>query len=140
MDLMQLATQLFTQYMGKTGKSLDAGSVQSALGQLLGASGGNLDLGSLMSKLDTGDMASMAMSWLGDGGNEAISADQVVGLFGSSQVEGFASQLGLDSAAAADGLAGMLPDLIDQNSEGVSLLDMAGGAGGLIGAASKFLK
>ena len=137
MDLMQLATQLFTQYLGSAGKNLDAGGVQSALGQLLGASGGNLDLGGLVSKLDGGGLASLAMSWLGDGGNDAISADQIIGLFGQSQVDGFASQLGLDSGAAAGGLAGMLPDLIDQNSKGGSLLDMAGGAGGLLGAASK---
>ena len=42
MDLMQLATQLFTQYLGSAGKNLDAGGVQSALGQVYGRQCGNI--------------------------------------------------------------------------------------------------
>lgn len=140
MDLMQMATKLFMQQLGGAGSSLNSDGVQSALGSLLGASGGKLDLGSIVSQLDGGGLAAMAKSWLGDGGNSAISADQIMGLFGQSKVEGFASQLGLDSGTAAGGLAGMLPDLIDQNSKGGSLLEMAGGGGGLLGAAAKFFK
>lgn len=141
MDLLQLAAQLFTKQLGGAGNNLNASAVQDALGSLLGGGkGGGIDLGAIVSQLDGGGLASLAKSWLGDGGNDAISPGQVLDIFGQSKVEGFASQLGLDKDTAASGLSGMLPDLVDQSSKGGSLLDMVGGAGGLLGAASKFLK
>jgi uncharacterized protein YidB (DUF937 family) len=61
-------------------------------------------------------------------------------MFGDSTIGDFASKLNLDKSAATDGLAGMLPGLIDGSSKGGSLLDAVGGAGGLLGMASKLLK
>lgn len=142
MDLLKLATQHFISKLGAGagGNTLNEGAVASALGSLLGSGDGNIDLGSIISKLDGGGLASLAQSWLGDGANAGISAQQILSLFGDSQVSDFASKLNLDKSTATDGLAGMLPDLIDSNSTGGSLLDAVGGGGGLLGMASKFLK
>ena len=140
MDLLKLATQHFISKLGANGGALNEGTVASALGGLLGSSDGKIDLGSIISKLDGGGLASLAQSWLGDGANSGISAQQILALFGDSQIGDFASQLNLDKSTATDGLAGMLPELIDSNSKGGNLLDAVGGAGGLLGMASKFLK
>lgn len=140
MDLMKIATQLFISKLGGAGGGLDAGAVQSALGSLLGGGDGQLDLGDLLGKLQGGGLASMAQSWLGDGANEGISPQQVMSALGEGQIGNFASQLGLSGDQAAGGLAGMLPELIDQSSSGGNLLDAVGGASGLLGAASKLFK
>ena len=140
MDLLKLATQYFIERLGANGGGLNEGAVSSALGGLLGSGDGNIDLGSIISKLDGVGLASLAQSWLGDGANDGISAQQVLSLFGDSNIGDFASELKLDKSTATDGLASMLPELIDGNSKGRNLLDAVGDGGGLLGMASKFLK
>ncbi len=140
MDLMGMATQIFMQKLGGGAGGLSEGMVGKALGGLLGNSSGDIDLGSIISKLDGGGLASLAQSWLGDGTNGGISPQQIMDLFGESEVGNFASNLNLDPSTATDGLAGMLPELIDSNSKGGGLLDAVGGSSGLLGMASKFLK
>ncbi|MFT4560481.1 MAG: hypothetical protein ACI9BW_000215 [Gammaproteobacteria bacterium] len=126
--------------LGGGAGGLSEGAVSGALGGLLGGGDGNIDLAGIISKPDGGGLANIAKSWLGHGGNDGISAQQILSMFGDSAVGDFASKLNLDKSAATDGLAGMLPDLIDGSSKGGSLLDSVGGAGGLLGMASKFLK
>ena len=140
MDLMKISTDLFLQKLGGAGGGLDAATVQKALGGLLGGSNGELDLGSLLGKLQGGGLASMAQSWLGDGANEGISAQQIMAALGGDKVSQFAGQIGVAEDQAANGLAGMLPELIDKQSSGGNLLDAVGGASGLLGAASKLFK
>ena len=136
MSMLQMAAQLFLKNMGG-GSQLDAGSVSSALQGLLPTNGGDIDLGQLVSMLGSGDMMSMVGSWLGDGDNDAMSGSSILGLLGEDKISSFASQLGIDSNQASDGLAGMIPELIDGNSNGGSLLDAAGGLGGMADIAKK---
>ena len=138
MDLMQIGAQLL---QSKLGSNVQTGDIASALSGLLG--GDNFDIGSLMSKMQgSGGLASMASSWLGDGANTAMSGGQVMELFGKDKVSEFASKLNVDEDTASNGLADMLPQLIDKASSGGSLLESAmgsmGGAGGLMGMAGKF--
>ena len=137
MDIKAIATQLFLSQLGGKSDGMDQGIVMSALGGLLGGDDGELDLGDILSKFQGGGLASMAMSWLGDGDNEGISASQVMDILGNDKVSEFAGKVGIDAPTASDGLAGMIPKLIDQGSEGGGLLDMAGGADGLLGMAKK---
>jgi uncharacterized protein YidB (DUF937 family) len=137
MDMMQLATKLLND---KLGLQLDSATVQSALSGLLGDGQGGIDLAGLAAKMtQNGDLGSLLNTWLGDGANMAISPDSIQSLLGSDSVDKFASQLGVDPANASQGLASMLPQLMDQSSSGGSLLDVAGGLGGLMGAARSFL-
>jgi uncharacterized protein YidB (DUF937 family) len=137
MDMMQLATKLLND---KLGLQLDSATVQSALSGLLGDGQGGIDLAGLAAKMtQNGDLGSLLNTWLGDGANMAISPDSIQSLLGSDSVDKFASQLGVDPADASQGLASMLPQLMDQSSSGGSLLDAAGGLGGLMGAARSFL-
>ena len=137
MDIMQLGTQLLSD---KLGLQLDSATVSSALTGLLGGSDGNIDFAGLASKMaSSGELGNIVSSWLGDGANSSISADSILGMFGNSNVADFASKLGTDTETAAGGLADVLPQLMDKASSGGSLLDSAGGLGGLMGAAKSFL-
>ena len=137
MDIMQIGVQLL---QSKLGSNIQTSDIASALSGLLG--GDNFDIGSLISKIQgNSGLASMAASWLGDGANSAMSGSQVMDIFGKDKVTEFASKLNIDEGTASNGLADMLPQLIDKASSGGSLLDSAmgsmGGAGGLMGMAGK---
>ena len=136
-DLLQMGAKVFSEsnLSGDAGSNLDLGSIVSALSGLTGGQG--FDLGSIMSNLDAGGLGDIAKSWLGDGGNEGISPEQVTSVLGSDKVADFASQLGLSTDDAVGGLSEALPKIMDQGSSGGSLLDAIGGIEGAIGLAGK---
>ncbi len=142
-SLLKMGASAFIQskLSGNAGSGLDSSLLTSALGGLLGgggsSDGGGLDLGSLLSNMDSGGLAGVAKSWLGDGDNESISTDQVTSMFGSDKISEFASQLGLSQDEAAGGLADALPQLVDNASSGGSILDSIGGVSGAMNIASK---
>jgi uncharacterized protein YidB (DUF937 family) len=137
MDILQLGAQLLSEKLGLT---VDTDTIASALSGLLGDGQGNIDLAALAGKMaGSGDLGSIVNSWLGDGANSSISADSLLSLLGESQISDFASKLGTDTGSAAAGLADVVPQLMDQASSGGSLLEAAGGLGGLMGAAKSFL-
>jgi len=126
MDLVKVAAQLFMQQLSN--KNLDLGSVTSALTQLLPTQGGNLDVAALVAMFtqNGGGLASMAQSWLGDGGNDKLDIGSILSMFGESKVSGFAAQLGVGTNEAAGGLADMIPQLIDSASENGNLVQDVG--------------
>ena len=137
MDVLQLGAQMLSE---KLGLQIDADTVTSALSSLLGDGQGNIDLAGLAGRMaSSGDLGSIVSSWLGDGANSAISADNILGLLGENQVADFAAKIGTNGQSAAAGLADVLPQLMDKASSGGSLLDSAGGFDGLLGAAKSFL-
>jgi len=137
MDILQIGADLLSD---KLGLSVDKATIQQALSSLMGDGKGGIDLQGLVGKLSSsGNLGSMVSSWLGDGGNLPISAEDVSGLFGQDKINEFAGKIGSDAGSAAGGLADMLPQLIDQVSSGGDLLKSAGGVDGLLGAAKSFL-
>ncbi|NQY04397.1 MAG: DUF937 domain-containing protein [Halieaceae bacterium] len=133
MDITQLGTQLLSE---KLGVSASPETIKQAMSSLLGDGQGNIDLQGMATKMaSNGDLSAIVNSWLGDGGNSPISADALLGLLGENQVSDFAGKLGTDTSSAAAGLAEVLPQLMDQGSSGGSLLEAAGGLGGVMGAA-----
>ncbi len=136
MDILEMGASMLSD---KLGLDLDLSSITAALGGLLANESGKLDLGALAGKMaSSGELSSVIGSWLGDGANQSISADSIMSIFGSDKIGAFADQLGVDAGAAAGGLADVIPEIIDKSSSGGSLLDMAGGAEGLLGAAKGF--
>jgi uncharacterized protein YidB (DUF937 family) len=133
MNIIEMGASLLSQ---KLGIDLDPNAVASALNGLLANSQGELDLAGLAGKMaSSGDLSAIVGSWLGDGANAPISAESLASIFGSDKIADFASQLGTDSSTAAKGLAEVLPQMMDKASSGGSLLNMVGGADGLLGAA-----
>lgn len=138
MDILEMGAALLSD---KLGTDIDSAALASALGVLLADRSGKVDLAALAGKMaSNGELSGIIGSWLGDGANEAISADSIISVFGSDKISAFADQIGVDAGAAAGGLADVIPELIDKSSSGGSLLEMAGGAEGLLGAARSFFK
>lgn len=135
-ELLKMGATMFinSNQSGDAGSSLDIGSLTSAMSDLAGK---NLDLGSLLSKMDAGGLGAIAQSWLGDGNNEPISADQISNMLGADKISEFASKLGLSSEEAAGGLSEALPHMVDKASSGGTLLDSIGGVSGAIDLAGK---
>ncbi len=117
-----------------------AGGMMEALSGL--TSGEGLDLGGIMEKMKTGGMGDQLDSFLGDGENQELSADQVKSAFGEEGLSNVANKLGVDSDTAASQLKDILPGLLDKASSGGNLMESltGGGAGGLLDMAKGFLK
>jgi uncharacterized protein YidB (DUF937 family) len=135
MNMMNLAKGLLAQKLGG-----NSGAIDDVLGRLLGGSAGaegGLDLGNLVSGLKEKGLGDVADSWLGDGENAEISADQLKEVIGEEKITEAAAQLGTDEGSLLDGLKDALPQIIDKSSSGGSLLDSLGGIGALGGMAKK---
>ncbi len=133
MDLKEMATQMFLEQLGGAGSNVDSGAAGNALSELLGE-GSEIDIGGLVNQMAGSGLGDLAKSWLGDGANQGVSAQQVTEGIGLDDIAGFARQLGLDQNDAAGALAQIIPNLVDQNSKGGDLL---GGLGGLVGSLLK---
>ena len=132
---MNLAKGLLVQKLG--GNNAAAGAVLSGL--LGGGQGGGLDLGGLVKGLQSKGLGDVAGSWLGDGENAEISADQLKDVLGQEKIAEAASQLGTDEGSLLDSLKDALPQIVDKSSSGGSLMDSIGGLGALGGIAKKIL-
>jgi len=118
----------------------NAGGMMEALSGL--TSGEGLDLGGIMEKMKAGGMGDQLESYLGDGENQEMSADQVKSAFGEEGLSNVANKLGVDTDTAAAQLKDVLPSLLDKASSGGNLMESltSGGAGGLLEMAKGFLK
>ena len=118
----------------------NAGGMMEALSGL--TSGEGLDLGGIIEKLKAGGMGDQLESFLGDGENQEMSADQVKSAFGEEGLSNVANKLGVDTDTAASQLKDILPSLLDKASSGGNLMESltGGGAGGLLNMAKGFLK
>ena len=134
MDILELGAKLLKSKLGGAGG--DDKEVASALGGLIGGGDGKIDLAGLVEKFKGGELGKIAESWLGDGENAGISADQVREAIGGDKVKEMAAKLGSDENSILDGLKDALPQMIDKSSSGGSLLDSLGGLAGL---AKKFM-
>ncbi len=123
MDLKQIATQML---MAKLGGKAAESDVGDAIGSLLGGDSGDLDLGNLVQQLGGGNLGGALQSWLGDGDNDPISGTDVNEALGAEKVGEFAQKLGIDADEAAGSLSDLIPQIIDQNSSGGSLVGTLG--------------
>ena len=115
MDLMKMGMDLLGDKLG------DAGGIMEALGGLTGGDG--LDLGGIADKLKQGGLGDQVDSWMGDGENLPVSADQVKQAVGEDKLSEMAGKLGVDSDGAADKLSQLLPTVMDKASSGGNLLE-----------------
>ncbi len=103
----------------KLGMDLDPATITSALSGLLSNADGQIDFAGIASKMaSSGDLGAIVGSWLGDGENSPISAESLTSIFGSDKIAEFAGQLGTDTDTASNGLADVLPQLMDKSSSG----------------------
>ncbi|MEE4638516.1 MAG: YidB family protein [Wenzhouxiangella sp.] len=136
-QILKIGAQAFQSSAGQeAASSLSLDKIVGALAQLLPGEGKKVDFASLVGQMNSGGLASLAQSWLGDGGNAGIGVNQLMSIFGSDSINNFAAQLGIDQDTALQGLKGALPEMVDQASSG-GTLDALGGVSGLVGMAGK---
>jgi uncharacterized protein YidB (DUF937 family) len=94
-------------------------SVDQILGGLLGGSGrggAGGDLGAILGGFRAKGLSSEADSWVGPGENPPVSGGLVREVLGDGQVAEVAQQAGVSEDEAAEGMAQLLPGLVDSAS------------------------
>jgi uncharacterized protein YidB (DUF937 family) len=71
-------------------------------------------LSGLIEKFQNGGLGDVAASWVGKGTNQPVSGEQMINTLGSDKIREIASSLGISNTAVSDGLASVLPQLIDK--------------------------
>ena len=89
------------------------------LAQALISQNGGLD--GLLAKLQQGGLGEIVKSWLGNGQNLPVSAEQITQALGHPQVAAVAKQFGIDPQQVSQLLATQLPGLVDKLSPGGAL-------------------
>jgi len=121
MDLLKMGQDLLGDKAG------DMGGIMDALSGL--TDGNGLDLAGITDKLKEGGLGDQLSSWLGDGDNAPVSADQLTNALGADKIGEMASKLGVDAGSAAETLSQAMPSLLDKFSSGGNLLEsVTGGA------------
>lgn len=113
-----------------------AALVQAAIGMIQNHPGG---LQGLLGQFQQAGLAEHVESWIGSGANQGITADHVQQALSGDQLQAVAQQAGMDPAQASQGLASLLPEIVNHLSPGGSMPDagqLQQGLGGLLG---KFL-
>ena len=106
---------LFDSVMGAvSGHEQQQGGMASVLGGLLANNGEAGGLDGLLEKFKQAGMADQVNSWIGNGQNLPISAEQISQILGSDVVRTVAAKLGIDPDQAAQQLSALLPGLIDK--------------------------
>ncbi len=83
----------------------------------------NGGLQKILSRLQAQGKGAQAQSWVGTGANEPVDAAAVREAMGDDELDQIAQQLGVSQDEAAEAVAQVLPDVVDQVTPGGSLPD-----------------
>ena len=110
-----------------------AALMQAAIGMIQNHPGG---LQGVLGQFQQAGLAEHVASWVGGGENQAITGDHVQQALGSDQVQALAQQAGMAPAQASQGLASMLPEIVNHLTPNGGMPDAGAlqqGLGGLLG-------
>jgi uncharacterized protein YidB (DUF937 family) len=94
---------------------VEAAAVPALISAVLGKT--NLgDLSGIVNQLQQGGLGTQVQSWLGNGANMPVSADQLRAALGNEHVREIAQHLGLPVDQALALLSQHLPDMVDKAS------------------------
>lgn len=102
---------------GGGGAQVIAALLPVVLGMLANRSGGGAGGGGLeglLRQFKAAGLGQQADSWVGTGPNMALSPDDLSRVFGRDQLAQLASSAGIGEQQAADGLASLLPEFVNQ--------------------------
>jgi uncharacterized protein YidB (DUF937 family) len=105
---------IINQALGSSAGSPQNPLLQLATGVLLQHGG----LEGLKQKFETQNLGHLISSWIGTGQNQPVTGDQVTQVLGTEKVQELAQQAGVNGTEAADGLAKLLPELVDRLTPG----------------------
>jgi len=133
--LDNLENQALGKVLGGTSNPLASGLLQMIQNQPGGLQG-------LVQNFHDKGLGGVAQSWVGNGQNLPISADQIHQVLGSDQVKALAAKAGISPDAAGGAIAQLLPGIIDkltpngQVPDHNNVMDMVGGLLQNLGKAS----
>lgn len=145
MELLKTGAALIEGNSDSATTGLDIGEIANALSGMISTSDGTLDLSGIMGGLSQNGLGEIVTSWLGNGENLPISAEQITALLGDKKVSQFASQLHISEQSAANALADALPQVVDRATGGGDsivdeMLDQVGGPQGAMDMLSKMFR
>ena len=113
-----------SKLLGGDSSGVDTGAVA---GQFMGVlqQHGIGDLSGLVSQFEQSGLGAHVASWVGDGQNLPISADQIQSALGSPVVESVAAKFGVDPATASQLLSQHLPAIMSHLSQNGPVPDAA---------------
>lgn len=114
---MGLLNGIAGQVLGKVLNNTSSdgmGSILNMVHSLIDSSGG---LNGLLQKLQSAGLAEQVTSWLGNGTNLPIDANQLVGALGENTFSNLASKFGANESDVSSGIASMLPKVVDMLSK-----------------------
>jgi uncharacterized protein YidB (DUF937 family) len=114
-----LAMGIFDNALGGALENVFGQVEAAAVPALLSAALGKTNMGDLqglLTKLQQGGLNEQVQSWLGNGTNLPVNADQLKAALGSDQVKQLAAHFGIPVDSALKLLAEHLPTIVDQAS------------------------
>ena len=113
--LLPIVVAMLANRGGPRGAGKGGGGLGDILGQVLGGGGASAGgLGGLLEKLGQRGLGAQAQSWVGPGQNMSIQPGAIRDVFGSGGLAAIAQQAGLSEDDTADGLAQLLPEVVDR--------------------------
>lgn len=107
---MGLLDNLLSTAAAQLGGDSQQNQAMQLVMQLIQQNGGNV--GGLIGQLQQGGLGDALQSWIGQGGNQAVSGSDIEQALGGSLGQA-AQQIGLDQSQAGGLLAQFLPQIID---------------------------
>ena len=95
---------------GGGGGSGGLGGGLGGLGSILGGAG----LGGLLDQFRQRGLSNQADSWVGTSANQSLAPEDVQGVFGADDISRIAQEAGLNDIETREGLAQLLPDVVDR--------------------------
>lgn len=134
---------LLDEVVSIVGKQLSGDSQQNNLmGQVM-AMMNNPEMGGLqglIGKFQKGGLGEVVSSWVGTGANLPVSADQISTMLGADKIQEIAGKVGISGNQVSDGLASLLPQMIDKLTPNGQVPEGNLLEGGISALAEKFLK
>ena len=91
---------------GMGGQGMNGQGMGSGMGGLAGGIGG------ILSQFEGAGLGHIAQSWIGNGPNQSVSPQQLQNVFGQDQVQGMASQAGMEPGDFLSQLSQHLPNAV----------------------------
>ena len=113
MGLLDNLTSMAAGALSKNGSDL----LPIVLKQLANYPGG---LQGLITSFQQGGLGDIVQSWIGQGTNLPVTAEQLGSVLAPSTVDAIASESGQDKPGVLNALTGLLPQIVDQLTEGGS--------------------
>ena len=107
---------LFDEVVSIIGKQLSGGQQNSLIEQAM-AMINNPEIGGLpglIEKFQNNGLGEVVSSWIGTGANQPVSADQINNALGTESITEIAGKVGVSRNQKSEGLASILPQLIDK--------------------------